>query len=109
MEGSSWADTGGVGAGSTLSRVFQHALPDDGVTWAENVASGRQLYLEAGASFTNTRALPSKNRNGYVSDAVAEDSYSLRAVTKVAWWNAALGKAQQADPSVGGSPVDYVP
>ena len=89
--------------------MVQHGLPSESQFNAQ-VAAGRKIYVERGPA-TIVPYIPSVNRNGFTSyEAPYEpDAYDVYALTLMAWWDDGLGKPLQANPSIGGAPVDYVP
>lgn len=105
MVGSSWL-TNFRSAGANLTapaRIIQHALPDDGTTFAAQVAAGRQIFFvvengTVGASFLSV------TRNGFTSDPLASTTGRVRC-RQIIWWDGT--QAWQADPYVGASPTSY--
>jgi len=110
MYGSPWNSVYFAQSGaSDLCRIIQHCFPDQ-TTFDENVASGRQVFFRVNRGGATQTAFTALNRNGYLSQNYDDGSpYQIGQITLFAWWNSALGKAQQANPSIGGAPVDYVP
>lgn len=105
MTGSSWL-TNFRSAGADLAapaRIIQHALPDDGTTFTDQVSTGRQMFFSVENGTTGTTFL-SATRNGFTSAANASTTGKVRC-RKIIWWDGTL--AWECDPFLGTPPVPY--
>lgn len=110
MRGSTWNNVDGVDAGTggnAVARCMQHAFPTQ-APFDENVTSGRVIVFTSVNSGTFPASFAAVNRNGYLSLESNPAAGGGRIVNNVKFWDQALGKVMQGDPSTGGPFTEYV-
>lgn len=107
MAGTTWNSAMGCDSTSSrFGRAIQHAFPTQ-TQFDDNVTNGRTIVIIVAGTGVQTATFASSSRNGYTSLTDATDQTGYK-ITNIKWWDAALGKVQQCNPSIAGATTDYV-
>ena len=106
LMGSSWNSVF-AGGQSRYGTAARHAYPSQ-TPFTENTTNNRTVYMELtypGEADTYTAL----NRNGFLSDGSTANPRSSYKIVQFVWWDVPSGGPLTLNPSIGGSPVAYVP
>lgn len=106
MTGSSW-NSRFQAVGTTFLAAIWHAMPSQAVFNAQN-SQGLEVLITITVPGSQ-QTYSALSRNGLQSDGgTLDQSYTYGRVTRLLRWDAALGKAFESNPSIGGAETEYL-